>query len=107
MEKITIDDVMEYDYIFTLAPSFILERMAKRNSNLVNKFKSVIQSYMDNLSMEQSNKLTAILNSDVSELQKIMMDSYLKTNKKQYKILANPDYKNFIVLNLDELRKMI
>lgn len=107
MEKITIDDVMEYDYLFTLAPSFILERMAKRNSNLVNKFKSVIQSYMDNLSMEQSNKLTAILNSDVSELQKIMMDSYLKTNKKQYKILANPDYKNFIVLNLDELRKMI
>ncbi|MGN0176905.1 MAG: hypothetical protein ACI389_03625 [Methanobrevibacter sp.] len=107
MEKITIDDVMEYDYLVTLAPSFILERMAKRNSNLVDKFKSVIQSYMDNLSMEQSNKLTAILNSDVSELQKIMMDSYLKTNKKQYKILANPDYKNFIVLNLDELRKMI
>lgn len=107
MEKITIDDVMGYDYLFTLAPSFILERMAKRNSNLVDKFKSVIQSYMDNLSMEQSNKLTAILNSDVSELQKIMMDSYLKTNKKQYKILANPDYKNFIVLNLDELRKMI
>ncbi|WP_432645003.1 hypothetical protein [Methanobrevibacter sp.] len=107
MEKITIEDVMEYDYLFTLVPPFILERMAKKNSNLVGKFKSKVQSYIDNLSTEQRIKLIVVLNSDVSKLQEVMMDSYFKTNKKQYKILANPDYKSFIVLNLDELRKMI
>ena len=30
-----------------------------------------------------------------------------KSNKKQYKILADPSNKDFIRLNLDELRKMI
>ena len=40
MEKITYDDVVEYNYLFTFAPSFLLERMAKKNSNLVKKFKS-------------------------------------------------------------------
>ena len=107
MEKITYDDVVEYNYLFTFAPSFLLEIMAKKNSNLVKKFKSTIQSYMDNLTDIQCVKLNVILDSDVSELQAIMQEAYEKTNKKQYRILANPNYSQFIELNLNELKGMV
>lgn len=107
MEKITYDDVVEYNYLFTFAPSFLLERMAKKNFNLVKKFKSTIQSYMDNLTDIQCVKLNVILDSDVSELQAIMQEAYEKTNKKQYRILANPNYSQFIELNLNELKGMV
>ena len=81
--------------------------MAKKNSNLVKKIKSTIQSYMDNLTDIQCVKLNVILDSDVSELQAIMQEAYEKTNKKQYRILANPNYSQFIELNLNELKGMV
>lgn len=106
MNKITYSDVIEYNYLFTLAPAFVLKGMAKRNSNLVSKFKSTIQSYLVNLTDEQKSKLDIILNSDVGYLQDIMRDAYSKTNKKQYKILADPDNIEFIELNLNEIKKL-
>ena len=105
-EKITYEDVLQHQHLFALAPPFILERMAKRNSNLVDKFRSNIQSHIDSLSDDQRTKLNIILNSDVDDLQAIMKEAYVKTNKKQYKILADPKYKDFIELNLNELRKL-
>ena len=48
-----------------------------------------------------------ILNSDVDDLQAIMGEAYDKTGKKQYKILANPKYKEFITSNIDEIRKLV
>lgn len=107
MEHITYDDVVEYNHLFTLMPSFVLEKMAKKNSNLVDKFKSAIQSHINDLTVEQRIKLNIILDSDVSELQDLMYNAYMRTNKKQYRILANPKYKQFIELNLGELRKII
>lgn len=106
-DKITYKDVLEYQHLFSLAPPFLLERMAKKNSNLVDKFKSNIQSHMDTLNDDQKNKLVVILNSDVEDLQRILGDAYAKTNKKQFRILANPKYRGFIEKNLTELRKMI
>ena len=106
-EKITYKDVIEHQHLFALAPPFLLERMAKRNSNVVNKFRSNIQSELDNLDDAHRRKLNVILNSDVNDLQNLMNEAYLKTNKKQYKILANPKYGQFIELNLEELRKMV
>ncbi len=106
-EKITYDDVKEYEKLFTLAPSFVLERMAKRNTNLVLKFSDRIQSHLDNLTEDQKNKLNILLSSDVDELQSVMAEAYSRSRKKQYKILANPKYKRFIEDNLDDLRKMI
>ena len=107
VEKITIKDVEEYAHLFSLAPSFILERMAKKNSNIVHKFKSRVESFLTRLSPNQRNKLDIVLNSDIDELQAVMSEAYSKSNKKQYKILANPKYKPFVESNLDEVRKMI
>ena len=105
--RITYDNVKEYERIFTLAPSFLRESFARKNSNLVLKFKSATQSYMIDLTDEQRNKLNVVLNSPVEDLQAIMDEAYLKTGIKQYKILANPKYRQFIEDNFDELRKML
>ena len=106
-DKITYDDVYEYQTLFLLAPSFLLEMFAKRSTNLVSKFKSQVKYYLDTLDEEQKHKLGLILNSDIDELQAIMQESYQKTHKEQFKILANPNYKDFIKDNLNEIRKMI
>ena len=89
-DKITYIDVKEYESLFMLVPPFLLERFAKKNRNLVLKFKSTINNHLANLSIEQKNKLDIILNMDADELQSIMGEAYMKSNKKQYKILSNP-----------------
>lgn len=106
-EKITYDDIKQYEKFFTLTPSFLLERFAKKNKNLVLKFESKAKSYLANLNPEQQKKLDIVLKTDIDELQSLMKDAYDKSNKKQYKILANPKYKQFIEINLNEVRKMI
>lgn len=106
-DKITYEDVREYETLFTLAPSFLLERFAKRNTNLVAKFKPIIRNYMDGLTPDQKNKLDIILSSRTEELQSIMNEAYMKRNLKQYKILADPKYRQFIEDNLDGIRQMI
>lgn len=106
-EKITYSDVKEYENLFTSAPSFILEGMARRNTNLVLKFNSSVKSHLGNLSQDQKNKLYMILSSDVEDLQSVMAEAYSRSGKKQYKILANPKYKSFIESNLASLRKIM
>lgn len=106
-DKISYDDLKEHEHLFTLAPSFVLKRMARKNSNLVVKFKSAIESHLNKLSDEQKSKLNVILNSEVEELQELLGQAYKRTKIKQYEILANPKYKEFIELNLNELRKLI
>ncbi|WP_296883622.1 hypothetical protein [uncultured Methanobrevibacter sp.] len=106
-ERISVDDVLQYQHLITKAPSFLLGRMAKKKSNLVSKFKSPVQSYLARLNDDQRNKLHIVLNSEVEDLQALMAEAYKKTKIKQYKILSDPKHKEFIEFNLDELRKII
>lgn len=106
-DKITFEDVKEYEGLFLLAPSFLLEGFAKKNTNLAGKFKTVLEGYFNNLTEEQLHKLDLILKADTDELQAIMNESYQKTNKKQFKILGNPKYKPFIESNISEIRKLV
>ena len=106
-DKISYDDLKEYQHLFTLTPSFVLKRMAKKNSNLVAKFRQSIESHLSKLDDEQKIKLDLILNSDVDDLQSLLAEAYLKTKMKQYEILADPKYKDFIELNINELKKII
>lgn len=106
-EKITYKDLEQYHHLFTLVPAFLLKRMAVRNSNLIQKFKSAIESHLNSLNDDQKNKLDIILNSEVEELQVLLAEAYIKTGLKQYEILSNPKYREFIELNLDELKKIV
>lgn len=106
-EKITYKDIEEYEILFTLAPSFLLERFAKKKTNIVLKFESKTKEYIAHLNEVQRNKLDIILNMDIDEIQELMSEAYAHTHKKQYKILANPKYSEFIEINLRELDNLI
>ena len=106
-EKLTYEDVEKYEKFFTLAPPFLLERFAKKNTNLVVKFKSKVQSFVDGLDENDKEKLNILLDTDTDELQVLMNEAYEHSGKKQYKILANPKYKEFIEINLNELGNLI
>ena len=104
--KISYNDIREYEHLFTMAPSFLLERFAKKEKNLVLKFKSKIEPRLNALNDVQKEKLEIILSTDVAQLQSIMMEAYKKTGINQYRILGNPKYSNFIELNMNEVRKI-
>ena len=106
-DKITYEDIERYQKLFALAPAFLLERMAKKNSNLVLKFHSRIVKHLEKLTNHEREMLNIILNSDIDDLQKMMEDAYEKSNMKQYKILSNPTYREFVELNINELRKIL
>ena len=106
-DKITYEDVREYEGLFKLAPSFLLERFARKNSNLALKFKPQIESHINNLDEKQKNQLNIILHTPTEELQAIMAEAYRKTGLKQYKILADPKYRGFVESNIDEIKKLV
>ena len=106
-DKITYNDIEEYEKLFSLTPPFLLERFAKKNTNIVLKFKSNIEGFLSGMDENHKHKLDIVLNSPVDELQGLMNEAYKHSNKKQYKILANPKYKQFIELNLNELEKIL
>ena len=105
--QLTYEDVKEYEKMFTLTPPFLLERFAKKKTNLVSKFESKAKSFLGNLNENKRKKLDIVLSSEIDDLQAIMAEAHEKSGKKQYKILANPKYKEFIQMNLDEVRKLI
>lgn len=105
--KIIYDDLKEYESLFTMTPSFVLGTIIKRNSNIVSKFSNQIKSHLEKLNDKQKKQLDIVLNSDVGELQELMEVAFSKTNKKQYKQLASPNAREFIELNLNEIRRLI
>lgn len=105
--EITVDDVMEFQGIFSLMPAFVFEGVAKKKKNLIKKFEPKIRSYLDSASEEDLNKIRKVVNADIDELQVTMGEAYKKTNDKHFKILADPKYKEFVELNFNELKMMM
>ena len=106
-KKITYNDLMAYESLFTIAPSFLLGRYIKKNTNLVKKFSSQIKSQLKNLDSKQQEQLNIVLSSDINDLQQLMLKAYKNTNKKQFKLLAQPNAGEFIRLNLSEIKKLM
>lgn len=107
MEKLTYQDVLEYQNLLKLAPLFILKRMARKKSNLVKKFEPNVREYIETLDSHHQEKLNILLNSNIEDLQTLMDEAYRKTNNKQFKLLADPKNKEFIHINLEELKKLV
>ncbi len=106
-EKVTIDDVMAFEHLFSSTPSFILERMARKKTNVVKKFEDIVRKHLSLADEKEMRKLNMAINTDIDELQATMAEAYRLTNKKQFKILANPDNREFLELNRLELRKIV
>lgn len=106
-DKITYEDIKQYEFLLGKVPSFLLGTMIRRNANLVGKFESTITSRLGSLNEVQQKHLNIILNSDVSELQAVLSDAYQKSGKKQYKQLSEPKAAKFLEKNIAELKKII
>ncbi len=104
---ITEDDVLSTLNMFTMVPSLLLARWVSQNKNLVKTFEGQILLYKDQLSPEDRQKVEKILKMPVNELQLILDKAYLRTHKKQLKILSSPQARPFITTNLGELKRLI
>lgn len=100
-------DVMEFMDLFTQVPVILLKGAISSNMNAVKTFENQIESYKTRLTPEEMEKIKAILEMPVPEIQQILYKAYEKTGKKQLKILSDPKAEEFISLNLKELKKVM
>ncbi|WP_432703744.1 hypothetical protein ACRERI_08790 [Methanothermobacter thermautotrophicus] len=105
--KITEEDVIESLELFTRVPSFLLRHWARGGTNLASKFRSQIIEGYSQLSAFDRERVEAVLEMDVSDIQNILGAAHQKTGKKQLGILADPSSRKFIEINLDEIRNII
>lgn len=105
--NITEEDVVGLMDNFTKVPSFILKRMVSRNLNVVKSFESQIKAYKCQLTDMELLKIEKVMNMPVPELQVILYNAYVSTNKKQLQILADSNAVSFIEKNLNELEKVL
>ncbi|MDP3034333.1 MAG: hypothetical protein Q8M97_04385 [Methanobacteriaceae archaeon] len=104
---ITENDVIETMGLFTKVPSILLSGWVSKNFNLVKSFSNQIESYKSKLSPRDMARAEKVMEMQVEELQEILKKAYVRTGKKQLKILADPNARPFIVLNLQEARKIL
>jgi len=102
-ENITEEDVIKIMDQFIKVPNIILKGMVSRNINLVKKFENQILDYKSTLNNDELLKIRKVIETPISELQKILLNVYKTTNKKQLKTLADPQSKQFIETNLNYL----
>ena len=100
-ENITEEDVIEIMDQFIQVPNIILKGMISRNINLVKKFENQIIDYKSTLNNDELLKIRKVIETPVFELQKILLNVYETTNKKQLKTLADSQSKQFIETNLN------
>ncbi|MGB7968224.1 MAG: hypothetical protein WCF28_01485 [Methanobacterium sp.] len=105
--NITEEDVVGLMDNFTKVPSFILKRMVSRNLNVVKSFENQIEAYKYQLTDMELLKIEKVMNMPVPELQIILYNAYMSTNKKQLQILADSNAVPFIEKNLNELEKVL
>ncbi|ADL57961.1 MULTISPECIES: hypothetical protein [Methanothermobacter] len=105
--RITEKDVIESLELFTRVPSFLLRRWVRKEINLASKFRSQIIDGYSQLSEYDRERLRAILEMDVSDIQDILGEAHRKTGKEQLKILSDPSSRKFIEINLEETRNLI
>jgi hypothetical protein len=105
--EITEEDVIGLLDIFTKVPALILRGIVAGNSNVVKSFEGQIIEYKSNLSDEEIAKIKLVLEMPVSELQEILHRSYMRTGKKQLKILSDQKAEPFIKKNLKQLEAIL
>ena len=105
--EIKEDDIRGLLRIFERVPPFLLKIAVSRNMNAVKSFESQIEDYKNQLTDEDRLKLSKIIEIPIPELQILLDKIYLKTNYKQFRILANSKAESFLILNLGELKKVL
>lgn len=104
--KLTYKDIEIFLPHIKKIPLFILKRTVRKKKNMVKKFSSIVENQLQNLTPHQQVQLNAILNSSTEELQELANEAFQHSGMKQFKIISDPKSKEFIEINLNEIRKM-
>ena len=107
--QITIEEKVIYKVLRTIEqiPPFVVHKYVSLNINAVHEFDDGINKYKKGLSEEDLYKIRKIIEPPVDELQIILGKIYSKTKMEQFKILADPEAKPLIELNVQELKMML
>jgi hypothetical protein len=88
-------------------PPFSVNKYVSLNINAVEEFEDKIKEYKGQWSDEDLLKIRQIIEMPVPELQNILNNLYLETKLEQFKILAEPEAKPLIELNIRELKRVL
>ena len=88
-------------------PPFVVDKYVSTNLNGVEWFKDQIMDYKAKLDDEDLLKIRKFMETPVPELQNLMEKLYEETKLEQFKILAGPEAQELIVINLEELKKIL
>ena len=88
-------------------PPYAINKYITLNINAVDEFEVRIKDYTDKLSEDDLQTIKRIIETPVPELQNILNNLYLETKLEQFKVLAEPEAKSLIELNIKELKKVL
>lgn len=88
-------------------PPFVVNKYVTLNINAAEEFEDQIKDQKNKLSDADLLKIRKIIETPSEKLQQVLKELYTETEMEQFKILAEPDAKPLIELNLEELKKII
>lgn len=88
-------------------PPFLINSYISKDINAITEFESQIKDYKNQISADNLENIRKVMEIPISEFQNILNEFYMKTGMEQFKILANPDAKDFLTMNLQELKKIL
>lgn len=88
-------------------PPYAINKYISLNINAVDEFEVRIKDYTNKLSNKDLQTIKRIIEMPVPELQNILNNLYPETKLEQFKVLAGPEAKPLIELNIKELKKLL
>ncbi len=88
-------------------PPYAIKKYITLNINAVDEFEVRIKDYTDKLSEDELLTIKRITEMPVPELQNILHNLYLETKLEQFQVLAEPEARSLIELNIRELKKLL
>ncbi|MEN6552470.1 MAG: hypothetical protein ABFC34_06235 [Methanobacterium sp.] len=88
-------------------PPYAIKKYINLNINAVDEFEVRIKDYTDKLSEEEILTIKRIIEMPVPEHQNILHNLYLETKLEQFQVLAEPEARPLIELNVKELKKLL
>jgi len=88
-------------------PTGVINKYISLNINAASEFEDEIKEYKGQLSDDDLQKISKIIQMPVGELQDLLNQLYLETNLEQLKVLADPNAEPFLELNLQKLKEIL
>ena len=100
-------DIYKILHTVEQVPPFVVNKYVSLNINAVEEFDDRIYKYKKDLNKDDLSNIRKIVETPVEELQTLLDKLYLETKMEQFKILAGPDAKPLIEINLLELKRAL